>query len=159
MIKSLHIENFQSHEDSRLEFDPGTNVILGASDSGKSAIIRALKWVIWNRPQGESYRSHWGGGTRVIIKTEQGVVERVRGDNVNSYLLNGDLELKALRAEVPEEVVRLLNLNETNLQMQFGRPFLLDSSPGEVAAHFNSVAHLSQIDSGLRNVQGWMRQL
>jgi hypothetical protein len=87
------------------------------------------------------------------------VVERVRGDNINSYLLNSELEFKALRAEVPEEIARLLNLNETNLQMQFGRPFLLDSSPGEVAAHFNNVAHLSQIDSGLRNVQGWMRQL
>jgi len=65
MIKTLSIQNYQSHKDSTLEFDPGVNVIVGSTDSGKTAIIRALRWLIWNRPNGDSFRSTWGGDTKV----------------------------------------------------------------------------------------------
>jgi len=46
MINSLTIQNFQSHKNTTLEFDNGINIIIGQSDSGKTAIIRALNWVI-----------------------------------------------------------------------------------------------------------------
>ena len=65
MIKQLNIHNFQSHEDSSLNFTEGVNVIIGASDSGKSAIIRALKFVVYNSPSGSDMRSWWGGETSV----------------------------------------------------------------------------------------------
>ena len=48
MIKSLHIQNFQSHKKTTLKFHKGINVVIGQSDSGKSAIIRALNWTINN---------------------------------------------------------------------------------------------------------------
>ena len=38
MIKSLKIHNVQSYEDTALVFSDGINVIIGASDQGKSAI-------------------------------------------------------------------------------------------------------------------------
>ena len=57
MIKSLKIENFQSHKDSYLEFSNGINIISGKSNNGKTAILRALNWVITNRPQGIAFKS------------------------------------------------------------------------------------------------------
>ena len=67
MIQSLHIKNLQSHKDSHLDFCEGVNVIVGPSDSGKSAILRALRWIVKNRPQGDVLRSHWGGETEASI--------------------------------------------------------------------------------------------
>jgi exonuclease SbcC len=156
MIKQLSIQNFQSHDNTTLDLHSGVNVIVGCSDSGKTAIIRALRWVVQNRPQGEAFRSTWGGETRVTVKLENSTVERVK-DRENMYVLNGR-EFKAIKTEVPDEVIRALNFNEINAQYQFDRPFLLDDSPGEVAAHFNRVAHLDEIDAGLRNVQQWIRR-
>ena len=87
MIKKLHIRNFQSHKDSRLIFSDGVNVIVGNSDSGKSAILRALNWVITNRPSGDSYISNWGGPTYVIVETEEGTVIRERGKRIAILLM------------------------------------------------------------------------
>ena len=36
MIIKVEIENFQSHKNTVLEFVPGTNVVIGESDAGKS---------------------------------------------------------------------------------------------------------------------------
>lgn len=54
-IKSIEIENFQSHKYSKLDFSERLNVIVGPSDNGKSAIIRALKWVLFNEPKGTDF--------------------------------------------------------------------------------------------------------
>ena len=41
-IDSIHIQDFQNHQDTNIKLVPGLNVITGSSDSGKSAIVRAL---------------------------------------------------------------------------------------------------------------------
>lgn len=52
MIKSIELKNIQSHENTRLDFDKGINVIVGSSNNGKSAILRGLYWARYNRPLG-----------------------------------------------------------------------------------------------------------
>ena len=157
MIKTLELHNFQSHKHSALEFNPGVNVIIGPTDSGKTAIIRALRWLVWNRPQGDSMRSTWGGGTSVEVRIDDTSVYRLK-DKTDQYRL-GKMEFTAFGAAIPEEIEQTLNLNEINLQQQLDSPFLLTSSPGDVAKHFNKVAHLDQIDTGLKNVQSWLREI
>jgi DNA repair protein SbcC/Rad50 len=156
MIKSIHIQNFQSHEKSQLDFDPGVNIIIGTSDSGKTAIIRALRWVVWNRPSGNSFRSNWGGDTSVEVYTNEGSVLRSKSKS-DKYIIKTrgrkDLELEAFSTSVPPEVNDLLGINEVNLQMQLDRPFLLDDTPGDVAKHFNKVARLDKIDSSQQYIQ------
>ena len=165
MIKSLTLKNFQSHRDTHLNFDPGVNVIIGPSDSGKTAIIRIIKWIDRNRPSGNAFRSTWGGDTVGIMEVENLLVSRNKGKTDEYFIISADGEstgdqiFKAFGTSVPEEITQALNLNEINLQQQLDRPFLLDSSPGEVAKHFNKVAHLDQIDEGLRRVQKWIRDI
>ena len=67
MIKKIQIQNFQSHKETTLKLDPGVNIIVGTTDSGKTSILRALRWVIWNRPSGDDFRSWWGGNTSVEV--------------------------------------------------------------------------------------------
>jgi exonuclease SbcC len=158
MIKSIQIKNFQSHKDTSLEFDPGVNIIVGSTDSGKTAIIRALILAVWNRPQGEAYRSHWGGSTEVIITTSEGnQITRRRTNSENVYIIADFGTLEALRTGVPVEVSTLLNMNEINIQQQLDQPFLISATSGEVAKHFNEVANLELIDTARSNVESWLR--
>ncbi len=173
MIESLELCNFQSHKKSVLKFAPGVNIIIGPSDSGKTAIIRALRWLVWNRPLGNEIRSNWGGDTNVSITIsnltsfdaidDSIIIIREKGKE-NTYELLGVIDMgiklfKAFGNDVPEEIQQALNLNEINLQQQLDSPFLLSKSSGDVAKHFNRVAHLDQIDNGLKNVQGWLRAI
>lgn len=155
MIQSLAIHNFQSHRDTTLDLVPGINIIVGQSDSGKSSILRALRWLLWNRPSGDAVRSHWGGDTSVYAEINEHQVSKVRTDHNNLYHLDGD-SFTAFGADVPEEIQQACNITDVNFQSQLERPFLLDDTPGQVAAYLNSIAGLSVIDSSMKNVQKWM---
>lgn len=158
MINQIQIQNFQSHKDSTLKLSPGVNVIVGSSDSGKTAILRALRWLIWNRPTGDEFRSDWGGDTRVEIQTKENIIARFKSKDIpNGYSLDTKV-LEAIKTDVPEEIQKTLNIDEINLQRQFDSPFLLNDSPGAVATHFNRIARLDQIDKGLKNVNSLLRE-
>jgi len=154
MLAGVEIYNFQSHKKTIFNFVPGTNVIIGMSDSGKSAAFRAINWVCSNRPLGDSFRSEWGGDTRVILHTTEGdVIERVRGDSRNEYIING-MVLKAFGSEVPEEVTNILRLDSSNIQTQIDPPFLLADTPGEAARRLNKAASIDDIDIAISGLRG-----
>jgi exonuclease SbcC len=132
------------------------NCIIGNSDAGKSAILRAIRWVLFNRPSGESFRSWWGGTTKATIFTNDQKITRIRGKQ-NGYFLNGKL-LEAVRSDVPDEVSKALNMSEINIQRQHDKVFLFSDSPGEVARHFNEIAHIDDIDYATKNIQSWIRK-
>lgn len=149
MINSLSIQNFQSHKDSTLNFHPGMNVIIGKTDSGKTSIIRALRKLIQNKPSGEAFRSDWGGDTEITINLSSGeTISRIIKNSKNLYILNNN-EFTAFGQDIPEEIVKALNLSEINLQQQFDKFFLIQNTPGEVAKHFNKIAHLDVIDKSI----------
>lgn len=158
MIKQLQIQNFQSHKNTELEFDPGVNIIVGASDSGKTAIIRALRWLIWNRPTGDDFRSNWGGSTSVEVNIDKQKIIRIKDQAGNDYFLDGT-KFSAFKTEVPEEIIKTLNINEINLQRQHDAPFLFSETSGSVAEFFNRIAGLNKIDIGLQNVNKWIREI
>jgi exonuclease SbcC len=159
MIKKIEIKNFLSHKKTNIEFSPGVNIIVGGTDSGKSAIVHALKWIINNRPSGDSFRSNWGGDTSVKIVTEDFSLVRTKTDKENIYSLEGgpeDVLFKAFKTTVPEEVQKALNMNEINIKSQDDSHFLLSKTSGEVVQHFNNIAHLNKIDSGRLCIQRQM---
>ena len=154
MIKKVEIENFQSHKNTVLEFVPGTNVVIGESDAGKSAIFRAINWAITNRPLGDGFRSDWGGDTRVAIYTAEGdVIERIKTATRNVYVINGK-PLTAFGSEVPEQVTEILRMDEANIQSQMDVPFLVAVSPGEAARLLNKAASIDDIDYTISNLRG-----
>ncbi len=148
MIKTLQIRNFQSHKETDVVFDKGVNVIVGSSDTGKTAIIRALRWAMWNKPSGDSFRSHWGGDTLVTVEFDNGVVSRKKTNTSNEYEVNGT-KLTGFGTDVPETVQQVLNISDINLQQQLDRPFLLTETPGNVAKHFNKIAKINKINESL----------
>jgi len=167
VIKSVAIQNFQSHKNTTLEFSKGVNVIVGLSDAGKSAIFHAINWVITNRPLGDVFRSDWGGKTRVeLVLDPGGKVIREKDKNKNQYLIyptqdDDPLVLEGFGSEPPGEVNILMNMDSINIQNQADPPFLLMSSPGEVAQMLNKAASIDDIDrvtSSLRNTYRRLQQ-
>ena len=160
MIKGLRIKNFQKHKNTELDFSPGVNVISGQSDQGKSTIIRALGWCVFNRPSGFDFRS-WNADknpTSVTVELDNGVVERVRSSSLNAYRVQGK-ELKAVKTDVPARVSKLLNMDERNVQAQHDRYFLVQDTPGEVARKFNAIVGLDIIDRALRKANSIIADL
>lgn len=170
MIKSLRVTNFQSHKDTVLNLHDGVNVVVGPSDGGKSAVLRALKWVTTNRPSGDEFRSRWGGDTVVEVETDGMSVVRAKTGKKNVYQISRpaadgrqieDLVFKAIGQDVPDEVSAALNFGAINTQSQMDSPFLLsdDWSPGRVADYLNDVVGLNTIGSAQTAVNAELRGL
>lgn len=147
MLEKLRIKNFQSHADSKLTFSPGVNVITGSSDSGKSAIIRAIEWSLRNRPLGGEFVSSFANGkpTIVDLRFESARIIKRRSGSKNVYLVDGKL-LEAVRSDVPDEIASVANMPDFSIQSQHNPYFLLSVSPGEVARFINSEIGIDIID-------------
>lgn len=47
-ILSVTLTNFKTHKDKQFEFQPGTNAICGENGAGKTSILEAIAWVLFN---------------------------------------------------------------------------------------------------------------
>lgn len=165
MIESIHLKNFQSHVDTKIDFDSGVNVIVGNSDSGKTAIIRALNWAINNKPSGDAFIHYGTGGVEVEVLFNQSTepnnytpiqITRRKSKTKNEYVmqtLDGVIgEFRALGQGVPQEIEELLNIKDINIQRQMDAPFLLSMTPGQAGQYLNEVVDLTAIDNSLKNI-------
>lgn len=168
MITKIELHNFQSHKNTVLDFDKGVNVICGETDNGKSAVIRAIRWVVENQPQGtEKINSNWNEDFKeplsVKLYTEKGYVERIRDKKRNGYNIykNGEKEivLDAIGKGVPKEVTDFLNVSDVNFQFQLDPPYLLTKSAGEASKYLNEIVHLDSIDKIMSIADSDKRQL
>lgn len=163
MIRDLVIKNFQSHKESKLDFHNGFNSIIGTTDSGKSAIYRALYWIksnkmsnaisFWNRKRDGSPIEE----TSATITTNEHSVSRKRESLLNAYVLDDEALEAVGRGDAPESVNKVLNLSDINFFSQHNPPFLLTESAGKVAELLNDLVHLSDIDRVLGNIDSAKR--
>src|SRR3989304_348008 len=154
MIKSLTIENYQSHKKTELFFSSGINVISGSSNNGKTAILRALNWVITNRPQGLAFKSTFSDKKetcKVSLIINDTEIIRERNNSINSYQVGSSL-FTTIGNDVPSEVSSAINISDINCASQFERHFLLMDSPGEVGRTINKVVKLDDIDALIYNI-------
>lgn len=144
MLTSLEVENFQSIRKLSVKLGKFT-VVTGATGSGKSAVLRAMRLLAFNA-RGTGYITRGQKTCKVAAgDQEQGWavgIERGIARGKDAYRLahgsqSGDEPhvetFTKLGGEVPEQVQAALQLSELNFAAQFDRPFLLDSSGGEIA--------------------------
>jgi len=149
MIDYLKIKNYQIHEDLEVEFKPNLNVFVGASDTGKSAALRALLWVFTNRPLGEDYRTWDSKETKVEVGIDGRKIIRCKSDTENYYQIDKK-RLDAPGTEVPKEIVELINISDVNIQRQGDSYFLISSSSGEVGKYINQIIGLEVMDGSIK---------
>lgn len=160
MIKQIGIVNFQSHQETMVEFGNGLNVIAGESDKGKSAILRAFSWVWKNRPSGDSIKN-WEAGKKDSVAVEMVLVDqngreasilKERIGSTASYTLSTlNKPLDVVGRDVPTEVQEMINFSELNYKGQHD-PYLLSISGGALAKMINNLVGLSIIDVSTKNL-------
>lgn len=168
MITKIEIKNFQSHKNTVIEFDKGINSLCGESDNGKTAIIRAIKWLVENRPLGvDKLNSNWNKDFKepmsVRLYTESGWVERIRSKDRNGYTIchnnSNPIELSAVGTDVPSDVIEFLRLTDVNFQYQLDSPYLISMTPGEASKYLNNIVHLDSIDKLLSTADSNKREI
>lgn len=167
-IKKVELHNFQSHEYTEMEFDRGLNVILGNSDVGKTAILRAIKWALYNEPKGDYFIRQGEKDVSVKVTFSNGVVvERAKTPSKNSYFLvdssGNEMRFEGFGIDVPKEITDVTNMykvsldnsnNKTilNIAEQLDGPFLLNEQASLRASAIGRLIGVNYVDDALRNV-------
>lgn len=161
MLEGISLKNFQCHRQLDLHLAQGVNVIAGTSDVGKSAILKAVLWVMTNRPQGLDFRS-WDCGkgdvSEVSLTMDGGkVIKRCRSEALNEYWLDAK-KFVAMKGEVPSDICRFLDMCPVNIQTQFQPHFLLANSSSEASKILNDACDLSVIDKIIKTTNNMAGQ-
>ena len=158
MIQLLKLHRFQIHEEDEIALSPQITVLSGRTEAGKSAFLRALRWVALNRPSGTNFIHQRTGKTNVTIETDKGTVERERGPATNVYRANEET-FQAPGTSVPSQVQKILGLDHLNFQQQHDGPFWVGLSAGEIARELNGIMNLGLIDHTLSNLNRTLREV
>jgi exonuclease SbcC len=179
-ISRVVIENFQSHIHSTLEFGTGLNVIIGPSDNGKSAVLRAIRWAMYNEPRGTEFVRAGCRECRVTITMHDGtevvrelLLTKSGGVGRNRYLLRApDHEpqvFEGFGSSVPAEIVKAHGMPEVLLDtdkrvvLSFGSqlegPFLLTDSGSLRARAIGRLLGVHVVDAAVRNTQRDLRSV
>lgn len=148
MLKELRIQNFQKHKKLKIPLDDKITTIIGPSDTGKSSILRAIRWVMYNKPTGSNFIKKDSEFAKVSLLAEENIITRKRSKKDNLYTLN-DNSFAAFGNDVPEIISKTLNISDLNFQNQHEAPFWFNLSSGEVSRQLNSIINLGIIDSTL----------
>jgi energy-coupling factor transporter ATP-binding protein EcfA2 len=158
MITRVVIRNWQSLRHLDVSLGRFT-VIVGASSSGKTAFMRAMRAAASN-VRGAGSITRGAKATAVTVHTGQHIVTLERGEAAGCYRLtgpDGEHTYTKLAGAVPEAVTRALRLDPVptggaslNFAGQFDRPYLLDESGATVARVLGELTNVSSIFAAVR---------
>ena len=157
MLKKLVLRNFQKHRKLVIEFDPHVTTIVGPSDAGKSTIIRALRWVSLNKPQGTKFTTWGEESVKVTLQTNKETISRTRSPSSNKYRLECTV-YKAFGDTVPSGVSNALRITVSNFQRQHDLPYWFSLSAGQVGKELNQIVNLEVIDKTLATIAARKRK-
>lgn len=164
LLKQVILENFQDHKNSTIDFTSGINLIVGSSDAGKSAILRAINFVFHNNLKGDSFIRHGSSECKVTLVFSDGIeVSRIKGNDVNSYHLKdsegNNHSFPKVGTTVPEEIKKQLGqppLDDKKKPIsyadQMANLFLVDLSPTDLPRTLSEL-------TGIQNLQNAAEQL
>lgn len=150
MLKHVRIKNFQSLRDVDIDLAPLT-VIVGKSNVGKSAFVRALKALAFNR-RGTEWITVGEMDALIEAVTDRGIIalHRSRGKSpmANRYAVTVDGKTEdytKLGGDVPDVVRGMLRVDEINFAGQFDKPYLLDVSLAETARVLGALTNIDVV--------------
>lgn len=165
-IAKVELINFQSHENTVVEFSPNSlNALIGESDNGKTAILRCIEWVLYNEPKGADF-------IREGAKFVEGRIHMTNGNIITRRRTNSDTgyyevyDAAAGKTErytkfgqsVPVEIfnahqmplIQLGKNNESiNISKQLESPFLLSKSGAERASIIGKITKTDVVDDAI----------
>lgn len=160
-ITRVEIFNFQVHKHKVIDFTKGLNVIVGESNTGKTAILRAIYWALYDKPNGSDFIRTGAKSCKVIVSFSNGFsIERKRSrSSSGSYNLidpTGNIqEFKGFSNNIPVEITNVHQMPEVkingksyriNVASQFDVPFLIGNSPTERVSMIGALVNTDRAD-------------
>lgn len=137
-MQQLKIANFQAIGKAKLKFVPGLNVIIGPNDQGKSAIIRALRWVYRDAFTGTWFAKDGEARCAVAVKVDSDTIvvrdiERKLTDAGKTDRLVFNKYSIRTRGADPQEYDKFRELpEEVQSALQVSKPIVLGKGADEV---------------------------
>ena len=170
-IVNVEIENFQAHENLTVDFSHYTG-ITGPSNKGKTAIVRAINWCLYNNPSGSSFITKGKTKCKVTVTFSDGLmISRTKGASVNSYDIYPTDGLEPIHLEgfgvgPIDEVLKAHGMYEIdffgerqslNICKQLSQPFFLGESPTTKALMIGKLGKTDVIDLSIKNTASDIR--
>lgn len=167
-LTKVEIENFLSHKRTVLELHPDLNVLIGETNSGKSAILRAIIWCLYNEPKGVEFlrtgekkvtvTCHFSNGyqlTRSRTETQSGYYEITtpEGEKQKFSGFGTDVPIQIFNVHqmpavfLSKDLALKLNVNE-----QLEGPFLMAESPQRKAQMIGRLVGTQYIDHAIKQL-------
>lgn len=113
-LQTLRLVNFQDHYDTTLAFGNTFTCIVGATNSGKSSLARALTFLFYG-DWIDDYISHGTKETTVIASFDTGIsITRIKGAKENTLILTKGEEVhrfEKIGRALPAEFYQILQLS------------------------------------------------
>lgn len=164
-IEKVILQNFQSHIFTEIQFDNRLNIIVGPSDSGKTAILRGIRWALFNEPSGDYFIREGESECSVEVLFNDGIrIKRYRSKSKNIYFLydrdNNEMKFEGFGTSVPEEIIEATGIKKIlldsdisksiNISDQLEGPFLLSERTSTRANSIGRLVGVNIIDDALR---------
>jgi len=123
MIKSIRLLNWRSHADTKLEFNQGTNLLVGAMGAGKSSVMDAISFALF--------------GTFPALKREKLNLKDIFRLNEEKASVILEFESNGSLFRVERELVRGKHRVESEARL-FRDGSMLDSGPSAVTTYVSN---------------------
>ena len=168
-IKKATLRNFKSYKNATFEFSPGVNLIVGPTDSGKSALLTFFEWIYGNNPSGTdfiTFGTRIGGGTIELSNGYSVTRERSRDSKINRYIIidsqGNSQTFTGFGTSVPQEVQEVLGVYQYDIGIprkytmgfisQFEPPFLLAETDSKKADILDKICKTDLVEAAINDV-------
>ena len=179
-IKKINIKYFQTHEDTVLDFADGITVLVGKTDSGKTAIIRSLKLITKNKPRGNGFISAFAPKdkknkptTKITLTLDDDTeIIRTKSENKNEYIIKNSEKEEAYNnfgINIPPEIEETIGSTsvkidqdtylEVNISEQLSQPFLLFESPTVKTKLIDKIARINVLNRAIKNTKTQVQEI
>lgn len=164
-ISRVILENFQSHKYTDMDLSQELNVIVGPSDAGKTAILRGIKWALFNEPSGDYFIREGESECSVTVFFNDGnAIKRYRSLSKNVYYIidpkGNEMKFEGFGTSVPQEITDItcmtkIFLDNTtsksiNMSDQLEGPFLLSEKGSVKASAIGKLVGVDLVDEALK---------
>jgi|SRR5665213_497393 len=164
----ITLNDFQAHSKTSLILTGGFAAIVGPSNCGKSSIVRAIRWLIYDSLRGNRF-IRLGEDKSVVSLSFDGVeVTRVKGKKQNRYVVNAS-NYDAIGKGAPIEVTQAISIGtmrvdkDTEIELSVGQqmdpPFLVFEPESMRAKFVNVLTGGHVVDAAVRESNRLIKEI
>lgn len=148
-LERITLKDFQSLANVDVELGQFT-AIIGPSNTGKSALVRAIRAMAYNAPAPGLVRE---GKSKFIAKAKfsnAAILTLTKGKSVSEFDIDGRTWAKSGSTSVPAEVAQLWQIADFAITSQHDAPFLLAEPASAVAKTLGELTNAAMLMEAVR---------